>query len=123
MLLPAELEAIRVQLLGFTQDYLAALLDVPSAVTLTIDVTPSMIEVEMKFAGSPYDCQRMIGVQGKTITGYRRLLYAVALRHGILRVSVNVVDPWGVRTGEDQVLTKREFSKSGRRPLSGESTT
>lgn len=118
MLLPAELDAIRVQLLGFTQEYFLALLDAPAAVTLSVDVKSIGIEVEMKFTGSPYDCQRMIGMQGKTINGYRRLLYAIALRHGILRVSVSVIDPWGVRTGEDHDPNKPEFNRTGRRPLS-----
>jgi len=120
MLSLAELESVRARVTLFTQEYLAALLDAPDAVTLSVDVKSNGIEIEMKFTGSPYDCQRMIGNQGKTINGYRRLLYAIALRHGILRVSVSLVDPWGHRTGEDHDLHQPDFSRPGRRPLSGE---
>lgn len=120
MLSVAELESVRARVTLFTEELLLALLDAPDAVTVHVDVKPNIIEIEMTFTGSPYDCQRMIGMQGKTINGYRRLLYAIALRHGILRVSVSVTDPWGVKTGEDHDLHQAEFSRPGRRPLSGE---
>lgn len=116
MLSPATLESIAAQLRVFTREYLHALLDAPMAVTWGITVTASMIEVAMTFTGSPDDCRRMIGHEGKTVNGYRRLLYAIALRHGILRVSVSLTDPSGRTTGDPV----EAFSRSGGRPLSGE---
>lgn len=95
--------------------YLTMLLDEPDGIDLSIDPTQSVLKVVIKFKND-MDCGRMVGTEGKTVNGYRRLLYGVAGKYGIPRVLVMLVDPTGSPTGDLPDNYRRNISTRGRRP-------
>lgn len=116
--MPSSVEHDRLagQIRTFTIAYLATLLGNTENVALTIDVTQAAINIDMKFLLT-VECAKMIGNHGKTVNGYRRLIYGVAINHGIPRVNVILIDPQGRGSGDDQPGKQTRFSKAERRPL------
>jgi predicted RNA-binding protein YlqC (UPF0109 family) len=83
----------------FTMSYLAMLLTEPNAVDLSIDVAQTVVKIVMKFTNE-IDCGRMVGSEGRTVNGYRRMIYGVATKYGIPKILVMLVDPSGNPTGD-----------------------
>jgi len=110
-----ELKELGTRIRTFTMSYLTMLLDEPDSVDLTIDPTQTVLKIVIKFKNDK-DCGRMIGTAGKTVNGYRRLLYGVAGKYGIPRVSVMLVDPTGSPTGDQPDNYRRNISTGSRRP-------
>lgn len=111
----ADLKDLATRIRTFTMAYLSMLLDEPDSVELTIDPTQTVLKVVIKFVNDK-DCGRMVGSEGKTVNGYRRMLYAVAGRYGIPRVLVMLVDPAGSPTGDQPDNYRRNISSRNRRP-------